>query len=300
MYATECRTTAGQSGQDPAVAYVGWLEVLLQALRGDVQGCRADAEHQLRLSEPLGIPDARAAYGTALGLLELSLGDAGAAWARLEPALAFTMPGQAEPANLRPTVPLAVEALIGLGRLVDAAALLEPYEQLARRMDRTISVADASHCRGLLLAAQGDFEAALASAEEAVRLFESLALPFETATASLALGEIRRRARKKAAARDAIAHALAIFERLGAERWADRARAELGRSNARRTPGAELTETELRVAELAAAGQTNREIADGLFMSVHTVEAHLTRIYRTLGVHTRTELARHPFDRAES
>ena len=300
MYATECRTTAGQSGQDPAVAYVGWLEVLLQALRGDVQGCRADAEYQLRLSEPLGIPDARAAYGTALGLLELSLGDAGAAWARLEPALAFTMPGQAEPANLRPTVPLAVEALIGLGRLAEAEALLEPYEQLARRMDRTISLADASHCRGLLLAAQGDFEAALTSAEEAVRLFESLALPFETARAWLALGEIRRRARKKAAARDAIAHALAIFERLGAERWADRARAELGRSNARRTPGAELTDTELRVAELASAGQTNREIADGLFMSVHTVEAHLTRIYRTLGVHSRTELARHRFDRAGS
>jgi len=123
---------------------------------------------------------------------------------------------------------------------------------------------------------------------------------FEPARASLALGEIRRRARKKAAARDAIAHGLAIFERLGAERWADRARAELGRSNARRTPGAELTETELRVAELASAGQTNREIADGLFMSVHTVEAHLTRIYRTLGVHSRTELARHRFDRAES
>jgi DNA-binding NarL/FixJ family response regulator len=90
-----------------------------------------------------------------------------------------------------------------------------------------------------------------------------------------------------------------MFERLGAERWADRARAELGRSKARRTPGSGLTETEMRVAELAAAGQTNREIADGLFMSVHTVEAHLTRIYRALGVHTRTELARRTFDHAE-
>jgi DNA-binding NarL/FixJ family response regulator len=126
----------------------------------------------------------------------------------------------------------------------------------------------------------------------------SLPLPFETARTLLALGEIRRRARKKASARDAVSKSLAIFERLGAERWAERARAELGRSGSRRAHGAELTETEFRVAELASAGQTNREIADALFMSVHTVEAHLTRIYRTLGVHTRTELAHHPFDRA--
>jgi DNA-binding CsgD family transcriptional regulator len=55
----------------------------------------------------------------------------------------------------------------------------------------------------------------------------------------------------------------------------------------------------LRVAGLASSGHTNREIADRLFMSVHTVEAHLTRIYRALGVHTRTELAHHGFDRAK-
>jgi DNA-binding CsgD family transcriptional regulator len=299
MYASDCRTTAGQSGQDPAVGYIGNIEVHLQALRGDVAGCRASAEHQLRIAEQMDLPDARARFGTSLGLLELSLGNTGAAWAQLEPALKNKFPGWAEPANQRPTVPLAVEALIGLSRLAEAQALLDPYEQLARRQDRTISIADAAHCRSLLLAAQGDLDAGLASAEEALRLFESLALPFETARTLLALGEIRRRARKKAAARDAVAEALAIFERLGAARWADRARAELGRSGGRRTPGAELTETERRVAELASAGQTNREIADGLFMSVHTVEAHLTRIYRALGVHTRTELARHRFDRAK-
>jgi DNA-binding NarL/FixJ family response regulator len=113
----------------------------------------------------------------------------------------------------------------------------------------------------------------------------------------LVRGEILRRARKKGAAVEAVAESLAIFERLGAQAWAARARSELGRSEHRRTPSGGLTETQLRVAELAAAGQTNREIADALFMSVHTVEAHLSRIYRTLDIHTRTELARHPFDR---
>ena len=66
----------------------------------------------------------------------------------------------------------------------------------------------------------------------------------------------------------------------------------------RRPAGSALTETERRVAELAGSGQTNREIADALFISVHTVEAHLTRVYRTLGVQSRTELARVDLDKA--
>jgi DNA-binding NarL/FixJ family response regulator len=97
-----------------------------------------------------------------------------------------------------------------------------------------------------------------------------------------------------------VTRGLVIFEGLGAARWADRARSELARTGARRTPGSELTETEQRITELLAAGWTNREIADALFMSVHTVEAHLTRIYRMLGVRSRTELARRTFDRGKS
>jgi DNA-binding CsgD family transcriptional regulator len=275
------------------------IQVFLCALRGEELRCRALADEAL--ADPMWqtFPGGYRELFTSVALLELSLGNSEAAHLNLDQATQINRPWQAEPANQRPTLPLAVEALVGLGRLAEAEAQLDPYEQLARRLERTISIADAAHCRGLLLAARGDHEAGLASAEEALGLFESLRLPFETGRAWLALGEIRRRARQKAGATEAVGQALAIFERLRAERWADRARAELARSGARRRAGAELTETELRVAELASAGQTNREIADGLFMSVHTVEAHLTRIYRTLGVHTRTELARHTFDRAK-
>ena len=53
----------------------------------------------------------------------------------------------------------------------------------------------------------------------------------------------------------------------------------------------DLTPTEARVAELVAVGSTNREVADALFVSVHTVEANLKRIYRKLGIRSRTELA---------
>jgi DNA-binding NarL/FixJ family response regulator len=74
--------------------------------------------------------------------------------------------------------------------------------------------------------------------------------------------------------------------------WAERARAELKRISGRRSAQDELTETEQRVAALAAQARSNKQIAAELFMSVRTVEAHLSRVYRKLGVHSRTELAR--------
>jgi DNA-binding CsgD family transcriptional regulator len=148
----------------------------------------------------------------------------------------------------------------------------------------------------LLLAADGDDAGAVRSAEEAVRLHAGLGVPFRTARAWFTLGEVLRRARQKAASREAFETALKLFVRLGARIWIERTQTELGRVATRRPAGAALTETERRVAELATAGQTNREIADALFMSVHTVEAHMTRIFRALGVHSRTELARASLD----
>ena len=108
------------------------------------------------------------------------------------------------------------------------------------------------------------------------------------------LGAVRRRARQRGAAREALQAALEIFEQQGAQQWARRASEELGRISGRRPGGAELTETELQVARLAAAGHANKEIAAALFMSVHTVEAHLSRVYRKLGVRSRTHLSQHP------
>ena len=121
------------------------------------------------------------------------------------------------------------------------------------------------------------------TAEEAVLILAGLQLPFRAARAWFTLGEVRRRSRQKAASRAAF-EALAAFEDLGATVWIERTQTELGRVASRRPAGSPLTDTERRVAELAAAGHTNREIAQALFMSVHTVEAHLTRIFRTVGV----------------
>jgi DNA-binding NarL/FixJ family response regulator len=85
--------------------------------------------------------------------------------------------------------------------------------------------------------------------------------------------------------------ALGIFERLGAAPWVERARAELATIGGRPAATGRLTPTEERVARLAAAGQTNREIGETLFLSVRTVETHLSHTYHKLGVRSRTELA---------
>ena len=98
---------------------------------------------------------------------------------------------------------------------------------------------------------------------------------------------------KQRAARESLESALRRFDALGAARWADRARTELHRIAGRASDPLALTPTEEQVAKLVADGQTNPEVAAALFISVKTVEANLTRIYRKLGVTSRRELAHH-------
>jgi DNA-binding CsgD family transcriptional regulator len=106
----------------------------------------------------------------------------------------------------------------------------------------------------------------------------------------LALGRTQRRAKQKAAAKRTLEEALAILERLPAPLWVERVQDEIARIGLRRHPSADLTENEQRVAELAASGLTNREVAAQLFISPKTVEANLARVYRKLGIRSRAEL----------
>lgn len=83
-----------------------------------------------------------------------------------------------------------------------------------------------------------------------------------------------------------------MFDHLGAVLWKDRVLSELARTGLLRTAGSGLTNMQRDVAALVAQGLTNREIAATLFVSIHTVEAHLSSAYRSLGIRSRTELAR--------
>jgi DNA-binding CsgD family transcriptional regulator len=165
------------------------------------------------------------------------------------------------------------------------------YEDVARRLDRASALAASQRVRGLIGATRGDEEAADRAFAEALAHHDRVREPFERGRTLLAQGEALRRFRRRGRARDALSAAVAIFEQLGARLWLERAAAELARTGHRET-GSSFTSTELQVAQLVADGRTNREVAEALFMSVHTVEAHLTRIYRSVGVRSRTELAR--------
>ncbi len=133
---------------------------------------------------------------------------------------------------------------------------------------------------------------AVETVEEILRATESTAEPFERARILLALGRVRRRAKQRKQAREALAEALAIFEQTGSAAWADAARAEVARCGVRAAEG-ELTVSERRVADLVAQGMSNREIAAAAFISPKTVEANLARVFRKLGIRSRAQLAVH-------
>jgi DNA-binding CsgD family transcriptional regulator len=184
-----------------------------------------------------------------------------------------------------------VEALLELGRVDDAVALLDSWEADAARLGLDSVLAQATRCRGLAAAARGNVSEGTARLEEAVARHEAVGDPFGRARALLALGALRRRARQKRAAREAIDAAAEAFEAMGAAGWAAKARSERGRIGGRvRERG--LTPAERRVAALVAAGRTNREVAAELFLGERTVETHLSHVYAKLGVRSRAELAR--------
>jgi DNA-binding CsgD family transcriptional regulator len=280
---------AGQRSQQAVVAAT---KALIAAHRGAGDATRREADEALRLVEETGSGFADLLATSALGLLELSAGDVEGAAARLEPLLdRVTAAGVGEPGVTR-FVPDLVEARVRLGRIEEAGPLVSSYEQQAVRLNRPSALAASARCRALMKAADTDFEAALAAVDEALGAHARVAMPFERARTLLVRGGIERRARRKRAAREALAEALAVFDELGAESFAEQARLELGRIGGRAPAGGRLTPTERRVARLVAEGRPTKEVAASLFVSPKTVEGHLSRIYAKLGVHSRTALSR--------
>lgn len=183
-----------------------------------------------------------------------------------------------------------VSALIGCGRIADAERFLLEMERQVASSGRGSASAVALTGRALVDGAQGRLAAAQAGIGLALAWYESSPLRFDRARTLLIAGRIHRRAKAKNLARDALVEAEQQFRAFGAAAWVRQVEAELARVNLRPSAPASLTETERRVAELAATGLTNREVAQQLFLAVKTVEANLARVYRKLGIRSRAEL----------
>ena len=193
-----------------------------------------------------------------------------------------------------PVAPELVEALVELGALDEAWAVTDRLRSLAEEQRHPWGLATATRCLALVrLAAQRYDEDAAAALDQSAAAYAELGLRFDRARSLLTLGRVQRRHRKWAVARRSLGEAATAFEELGSSGWAKQAHSELARVGARRPPPAgELSSAERRVAELAAEGLANKEIARALFVSVKTVEGHLSHAYAKLGVRSRGQLAR--------
>ncbi len=192
-----------------------------------------------------------------------------------------------------PVAPDLVEALVELGEADEAAAVIDRLATLAEEQEHPWGLATAKRSGALLrLASDGYDEEAAAELADAAEDYGGLGLRFDRARTLLSLGRVQRRSKKWALARRSLEDAADAFEEIGSGGWVEDARSELARVGARRPrPEGTLTPAEQRVAELAAAGLANKEIAHTLFVSVHTVEEHLSHAYAKLGIRSRSQLA---------
>ena len=298
--ASEAVTLARETGQD---SFASWPLVALarvEAGLGLEQEARGHVTEALALTTQYSI-EWTACWGHgALGFLELSFGRPERAVGELEWVAAFAeRKGLRHPGTL-PWAPDLVEAYLRVGRPRDAERVLSLLDEQATATGDDWALAATLRCRGLL-EADGEFEAHFC---RAIELHGRAPMPFERARTDLCFGERLRRARRRRESIDHLLSAHARFERLGAAPWVKRAAAELrvaGHDVEGPSPSSfeSLTPQELQIALVVGRGATNREAAGELLLSRRTVEHHLARIYRKLGLHSRSQLVRRMAEKGE-
>ena len=261
---------------------------LVTAYAGDLDQARGLAQRAVTRPVVSSSPYWRAGFLAQLGFIEVSAGNWQAALDAHRPLVEI----------LAETKMVDLEQLLWAVDYADAALQAGSLPEVATAIDllrrqgaagRPEALVAADRCDALLAAARGEVDKAVARLCEIVEL-SGAECPFEAARSRLALGQVYRRAGYKATAHETLTAAARTFADLGIPRWTERASAEAERVGLHPTSDT-LTVSERRVAELVANGRSNQETADELFISVKTVEANLTRIYRKLSVRSRTELA---------
>jgi DNA-binding CsgD family transcriptional regulator len=303
---TEVEVRAGNLAQ--AEAYAAEFVNLDRQLRGDlgdewypsgvvamhlgrVEDARRILNAGIEYSVAIGSTIWLAHHICALGHLELAAGNLAEARAALAPLPQLLHETGLGEWSAHPFHPDLIETLVGLGEIEEAVQLTTELEEYGRRLDRPWGLATAARSSALIASARGEIDEALELVERALSEHERLDWPFERARTLLVSGGILRRLGRRRDATATLAEARSAFATIRNPLWLSRVEAEELRLGGRRGRGDELTPTEERMAALAGQGLRNAEIAAQLYVTPKTVEATLSRVYRKLGVRSRTELA---------
>jgi DNA-binding CsgD family transcriptional regulator len=285
--ATEARVVAEEAGQTMQAMLADLALAFADALRGN--GSEA-LERTRRCERVLQSSGAQVMQAT----VDLVLGVAALADGRVEEAFGHCARVVRNPRTAQPHLRFAAlgpyaEAAARCGRLPELRSIVDEWEPLAQSGCAPVLAVNLAYARAVLAPderAEGVFEQALAA--------DLSEWPFERARLQLAYGTWMRRKRHSARSRPVLRDAARIFDALGAAAWMRQAERELRASgeSPQRSPDAreQLTAQEMQVAQLAAAGLSNREIAERLFLSPRTVTTHLSRIFPKLGITSRREL----------
>ena len=289
--ATEGLSLASGAGLETLAGSHRALLAWIAALLGESEAATL-AEETLSFARENANASQAAAATVALGELELGRGRAPAAVGHLE---RLAIPGSlaGHPYLSLIVTPTLVEAAVRARRLDVAASALPRYEEWVTRTGSISQRPLLARCHALL--AEGP--AVQENFEEALRLHSRTDNPFQRARTELLYGERLRRAGLRRAARAHLRSAFQLFDELGAGPRADQAHAELRASGERLRPrgtarSEELTPQELQIARFVATGATNKQVAEQLFLSSRTVDAHLRNVFRKLRITSRGQLAK--------
>lgn len=285
---------AEETGNPASICYALWVVARLDAARGNLKLCRQRIREAEQYADSFEIGFALL---SVLGLASLGDGDLDAAINYLDQATDVTKEIGLTATNVVPLGGDLVDALVHTGQVSRAQKELTWLDRRAHETGLVYPAAAAARGHGMLA---DNLDSAEQHFARAKALYRKCRMPFEQARSLLCEAETLRRLRRPTQARPLLRQAMVIFNRLGAAPWATRASVELAATGARPTaePPLEqraldvLTPQEFQIARLVAEGLNNSEVAAALFLSRKTVEAHLTRVYRKLGVRSRTGLAR--------
>jgi DNA-binding CsgD family transcriptional regulator len=267
------------------------FQSVLAAVTGIPKGARRWAAEVLETGSEYTQGYDRLEATRAVGLAALLERDAAEAVERLGAVREHTLREHVEEPGAFPVAADLVEALVQSGDISAAQQVAGLLRRAAVEQEHPWGLASAKRCSAVVQLADGYVDDAAADLEEAAAEYGALGLNFDRARTLLYLGALQRRSQKRVAARQSLEEATAQFDQCGCSGWAARARSELAQVSGRRSAddGA-LTPSERQVVDLAASGLSNKEIAGRLFVTVNTVEVHLSHAYAKLGIRSRSQL----------